>query len=260
MEKYMKWPQWLVLIRHDVSEHNVLKHQKAKDPTYQQFIKAFETEPESLATVELARVIARKYALEVSDANTSLVDVESKNAKTVGVALKEKFDLPEVIFCSPYLRTRQTFKGLVAGWPELANVKTFEEERIREQDHGISSLYNDWRVFQTLHPEQRLLNERQGLYWYTYPQGENVPMLRDRLRSWINSLVRDYHSKKVLVITHHLSILGIRANLERLSEKEFMELDRNYKPCNCGVTLYSGMPQHGENGRLKLTYYNKKFY
>ena len=54
----------------------------------------------------------------------------------------------------------------------------------------------------------------------------------------------------------HLTILGVRANLERLSAEEFERLDQEQKPINSGVTTYKGDPTQGQNGRLILTAYN----
>lgn len=61
-------------------------------------------------------------------------------------------------------------------------------------------------------------------------------------------------------ITHHLSILSIRADLERLSADEFIRLDKEEKPINLGVTLYKGDPNQGTDGKLILEAYNVKLY
>lgn len=156
--------------------------------------------------------------------------------------------LPDVIFVSPYFRTMETLEWMKKGWPELQNVKVYEEERIREQEHGLSLLYNDWRVF------------LEGAYWYRYPQGENVPDIRERLRSWLTTLTRDFAGKNILAVTHHLSILGLRANLERLSAEEFIKLDHSEPPANCSVTIYKGHPELGSDGRFLLESYNQKLY
>lgn len=100
--------------------------------------------------------------------------------------------VPNAIFVSPYDRTLETLRRMTLGWPELIEVRKIEEERITEQDHGLSLLYSDWRVFSVLHPEQRQLRSIQGSYWYRYPQGENVPDVRERLRSWRGALIRDF--------------------------------------------------------------------
>jgi broad specificity phosphatase PhoE len=75
---------------------------------------------------------------------------------------------------------------------------------------------------------------------------------------WVNTLIREYAGKRVLAVTHHLTILAIRAQLERLGPEEFIALDRNEKPINCGVTIYRGDPNQGEDGRLILAQYNQK--
>lgn len=258
-KKIIKWPKWIMLIRHDVSAYNVLKGVKEKDPLFQQFKKAWERDPESDRTASLAREVNKKILRGMGDASTPLADVEARRAREVGKALS-KGELPDVIFVSPYIRTKLTLAGLVKGWPDLAHVLTYEEERIREQEHGMALLYNDWRVFQALHPKQRKLRQLEGPYWYRYPQGENVPDVRDRNRSWTTTLTRDFAGKRVLAVTHHLNILATRANFERLDAEHFTDLDEHDKPINCGVTLYRCDPKQGANGRLVLEYYNRRLY
>lgn len=85
-------------------------------------------------------------------------------------------------------------------------------------------------------------------------------MVRERNRSFMTTLTRDFATMTVLVVTHHLNILAIRANLERFGEKRFIELDEKEKPINCGVTTYRGYPNEGQNGRLRLESYNRNLY
>lgn len=257
----MKWPASLMLVRHDISAYNVLKVKKAKDPLYGEFLRAFESEPLSHTCKTLARKVRNSHALNVSDVNTPLdPETEGLRAKAVGGCLAKNYPLPDIIFVSPYVRARETLRFMTQGWPELVVVRVVEEERIREQEHGLATLYNDWRVFHSLNEEQYALYNMEGRYWYRYPQGENVPDVRDRNRSFLTTLTRDFAEKRVLVITHHLNILAMRANLERLGEKQFIELDENEKPVNCGVTHYVGAPEEGEEGRLKLGFYNQQMY
>lgn len=255
--KEMKWPNYLILIRHDTSTYNVLRAKKEADPIYQEFMSLFESKQNGQRVQNLARALWVKYGLGCSDAQTPLVDEEASLACAVGKRLREKFDLPDVIFVSPFKRAIDTLEGLKRGWPKLAKVKCYKEERIREQEHGLASLYNDWRIFQVLHPEQRLLYEQEGAYRYRYPQGENVPDVRIRSLLMINTIMRDYAGKNVLCVCHHLNILALRANLERLDEEEFIRLDKEEKPINCGITFYQGHPELGQRGRLILESYNK---
>lgn len=256
----MKWPASLMLIRHDTSAYNVLRGKKEKDSVYQTFLKEFEKNPESEDTVRLAKEIEARFALDTGDWDTPLADLEGKQALKTGRGLREQYPLPDVIFVSPYHRTIMTLECMKMGWPELEDVKTYEEERIREQEHGEALLYNDWRIFHALNPKQRRLYEKQGPYWYCYPQGENVPNVRERVRSWFRTLTKDFRNKRVLAITHNITILSIRANLERLGANEFIHLDQHEKPINCGVTGYRGDPLLGKNGKLILDFYNNRYY
>lgn len=255
----MKWPSYIAFVRHDISAYNQLKCSKSKQKDYQKFVEQFEKDCESPLTKAMAQEMWDIYQLGMGDHDTPLAH-DGVQAKTVGDNLQNDLELPDVIFVSPYLRTKETLKKLIEGWPELATVKVVEEERIREQEHGLAILYNDWKIFYSMYPEQKKLFDLEGDYWYRWPQGENVPDVRLRVGSWFNTLVRDYAGKKVLVVTHHLTILTLRASLERLSAEQFIDLNRKDKPINVGVTLYRGDPKLGKDGKLVLDYYNKKFY
>jgi broad specificity phosphatase PhoE len=230
-----------------------------KQDDYQAFVKQFEKDCESPLTRAMAQEMWDIYQLGMGDHDTPLAH-DGVQAKAVGEKLQDALELPDVIYVSPYLRTKETLRKLIEGWPELATVKVVEDERIREQEHGLAILYNDWKIFYSMYPDQKKLFDLEGDYWYRWPQGENVPDVRLRIRSWFDTIVRDYADKKVLVVTHHLTILSLRAALERMSAEQFIAQNESEKPINAGVTLYRGDPKLGKDGKLVLDYYNKKFY
>ena len=256
----MKWPEYLMLIRHLKTTYNALKEEKLNDSEYKKLVSLYESCPESEETIKLANKLKNRFSLGVSDSETPIIDSEKEKAVMTGKALKEQFELPDVIFVSPYLRTTQTLEALKIGWPELESVTVFEDERIRELEHGITTLYNDWRIYFILNPEDRLLQLQDGKYRYRYPRGENVPDVRTRNSLWVGTLIREFAEKRVLAVTHHLTILSIRAQLERLTVNDFIHLDENEKPINCGVTFYRGSYRAGKDGQLKKEFYNKKFF
>jgi len=264
----MKWPAELGIVRHGESTYNALKEQKKNDPLYQRFKAKYEEVPDWSAPlpqdlIDLAVEISRKFSLGVSDYDTPMTARGEEQAVQTGKQLQKLVDLPDVIFVSPFLRTRQTLDFMTTGWPELKEVKTFSEERICEKSPGLAALYNDWRVFNVLHPEQKRYRDLFGKlvdYGYSYPNGENIATARERIRTWVTTLIREFAGKRVLAITHHLTILAVRAQLERLSPEEFIRLDQQEKPVNCGVTIYRGDPAQGEDGRLVLAVYNQKLY
>lgn len=256
----MKWPEELVIIRHGQSEYNVLRDLKNEDPQYKEFKRAHARNHRSQYARTLAAEMRKKYALKESDVLTSLTSHGAKMSYTTGELLRSVAKIPHVIFVSPYTRTEQTRINIMSGWPALGAAKIVREDRIREQEHGLATLYNDWRVFEVMHPEQKELRELQGEYWYRYPQGESVSDVRERTRSMLSTLVREYSGYRVWFITHHLTILSIRSLLERLSPEQFIDLDKNEKPVNCGVTFYRGLAGRGRDGQLELVQYNTKLY
>lgn len=256
----MKWPDYLMLIRHDVSEYNALKKAKEDDSLYREFKREYDEDFRSEKSRALAEKVHEKYDLKKGDHDTPLYGGSSLARATGKKFRADNFPIPDIIFVSPYTRTLHTLDQIVSGWPELRNVKVVEDERIREQDHGLATLYYDWRIFHVMYPEQKRFYDLNGSYWYRYPQGENVPDVRERIRSWVTTIVRDFAGKKILVITHHLTILSVRANLERLDAAEFIRLDHEEKPINCGITLYKGNPHQSRGGKLILEIYNKKYY
>lgn len=255
----MKWPNSLTLVRHGESTFNALRAQKDASPLYQAFKSSFAKDPLSEDTKTLAKGAHNLFALDISDYGTPLTDEGRAQALATGQKIGKHIPTPDVILCSPYIRTRSTLSCILEGL-DTHVTEVVMDDRIREQEHGLSLLYNDKKIFQTFHPEQKALMELLGSYWYQYPQGESVAMVRDRIRLMTDTIIREYAGKNVLVVTHHLTILSIRANFERLSPEQFLGLDEKEKPVNCGVTMYKGTPNLGKNGKLELAFYNKKLY
>lgn len=263
----MKWPNTLVAIRHAESAYNHQKRLQEEDPLYQQFIKAYnryEKNPDKNreAALELAQQLhaSGKYRFMHGDHDTPITEEGERQARITGAKLAEILPLPDIIMVSPYRRTWQTLGQMAVGWPELKEVKTVEEERLREQEHGLRAVYGDWRIFNVMFPDQMELRRLQGPYWYRHQQGENVPDVRERTRSLIGTAIREYHEQDIWWFTHHLTKLSLRANLERFGAEEFLRLDEEEKPVNCGATIYRGNPKQGRDGKLVLDVYNQKLY
>src|ERR1700751_137543 len=172
----MKWPTELLLIRHPESAYNVLKRKKQADAEYQRFRKMFEKDPTDPKIRSFASMLHKRYVLKYSDRDTPITSTGKKQARITGLKMRESGEkCPDVIFVSPYLRTEQTLKILQEQWPDLNNATVYQEERIREKDHGLALLYNDWRIYQVMHPDQGELQRRLGEYDYRFVNGENIP-------------------------------------------------------------------------------------
>ncbi len=264
----MKWPNTLTFIRHGESKYNELKVKKSVHKDYDRFCKLFDRDFKTAKNErwvsdelrELAEKVWHATNLSMSDYDTPLTKTGIIQAKQVGKKLEKTVEFPDVIYVSPYARTRHTFDAMRSEWKELKKVKTVYEERIREQEHGLATVFNDWRVYNVMNPLQGLLYKLEGGYEYRFLNGESKTDVRDRVRDFLGTLVREHAKENVLVISHHLTILSFRANLEHWDREQFTYIDRNEKPINCGVTVYKGHPELGKDGKLVLDIYNKKLY
>ncbi|MBI2021121.1 histidine phosphatase family protein [Candidatus Giovannonibacteria bacterium] len=253
----MKWPTYIAVVRHGESEFNKLKKELEQDKLWAKFLKEYKKDINSVTTRALAWELLEKFPFQYSDYDTPLTALGLRQAVLTGVFLKNQIEIPDVVITSPYLRCRQTFKGLETGWPELSRVQFYTDEFIAERDVGLRGLYLHWRIFYVYHPEQKKLYDSKGYYQYRFPQGENIPDVRLRLRKFNDTLIREFADKRVLLVTHHQTILADWANRERMSPEEFLVLDKSNPPKNCSFTLYRGYPELGKDGKLILEKYNE---
>ena len=254
----MKWPKYLAWVRHARSYFNELKEELEKDPMWPVFVEEYKIDFQSSRAKNLAEKLLRKYKNPYGDRKTPLTKYgrEVQAVKT-GAYLKTQIKLPDIILVSPYLRCLETLEGLKEGWPELVNVKTYQEERVVERGVGIRQLYTHWRLFHVFHPEQKELYDREGYYDYQYPQGDNMRDVNFRQKSLFDTITREFRGKKVLGIGHGVTIMSFRTAQERLTEEEFLELDHSNPPKNCSITIYRGDPKQGKDGKLVLERYNE---
>ena len=254
----MKWPTYLVLLRHAESQFNKFKKTLENDPQWQAFVAAYEADFQSEKTKHLAGILQAQYKNLWRDRKISLTQYGREvQAVKAGAYLKTQIDTPDVILVSPYERCLKTLDGLRQGWPELENIPTYQEECLVERSIGLCLLYAHWRIFHVFHPEQKELYEQEGCYDYRYPQGDNMRDVNLRMKDLFDTIIREFHGKKVLGIAHGVSIMGFRTAQERLTEAEFVELEQNNSPKNCSITLYRGDPTQGNDGRLVLERYNE---
>jgi broad specificity phosphatase PhoE len=253
----IKGPSELISIRHALSEFNQMDERRHSDPKHQNFVEAFNADPHSSATRKLAQEELQRYFLTSSDPDTPIAKGQENRIRRVGQELQKFFHIrgdrfPDVIFVSPYLRTRQTLKFLTEGCPALSRIETIEDERIREQEHGILTVHFDRRVFVTLNDVDGKLFTLEGPFWYRFPSGESVSDLLLRLRSWLNDVRRDFSNKRVFVVSHNIAIMGLRSIVEQMSPETFVQTMKTDMPKNLCLTLHTSQKDEG----LVLNRYN----
>ncbi len=253
----MKHVKQVKAVRHELSDYNALKIKKVTSKTYRAFLKAYETNFRSKKAIELAYATNKEFKnFLVPDEKCGLADPTHTLTKKMTRRLK-KGGLPDVIYVSPYLRTMETYETMVAVWPELKFVRMVSDPRVQERSYGKVANNVDWRVYFTLNPEQKEIFDAFGehaAYRYSYPGGESIHGVKQRVASFLNSIHREYPGKKVLIVTHTLIVMVLRLIIEELSIDDFIKMDKKDKPVNNGITIFKKDPgQH----RLSLLSYNK---
>ena len=163
---------------------------------------------------------------------------------------------PNVVMASPYVRARRTAE-IVRAEAGLATdeVSFVFDERLREKEFGVLDRLTKVGI-ERFHPEQAELRALLGKFYHRPPGGESWCDVILRLRSVVETMSRDYHGARVLVVCHQVIVLCLRYLLERMTEEEILAIDRAAEVANCSVTSYAYDPTLGQDGSLALTAYN----
>jgi len=225
-----KWPDNLIIVRHGESKRNADREFARAQGKYADFTEG------------------------VRDQDTPLTPIGEMQSLSVGVELRNRFDIGDPIdriYVSPYLRTRQTMDKIVEGLGYEPEV--IVDERIREIEFGqLDGL--DGRGIEMKYPEEVKRKTKEGKYFYRPPGGESRPDVKIRIRSFLDTIVRDCRGLNVVVVCHSVVVLSFRALLERWGEDDYLQVDKENDVKNASVTHYQF-----EN-KLRLKEYNGTFY
>ena len=212
----------------------------------------------------VARDAAETGALPMIDIAERDVDVPlsplgERQAEALGAwfAALPAEAVPEVIFCSPYLRARQSAARVLealraAHDPRLA---LRLDERLREKEFGILDRLTRVGI-RASYPDLAEKMSHLGKFYFRPPGGESWCDVILRLRSFVEMVSREHAGDRVLVVAHQVTVSCLRYLLEGLEEAEILEIDRRGDVPNCGVTSYEFDPQAGLHGKLVLRLQN----
>ena len=184
--------------------------------------------------------------MRVGTNNYDITDLGVSQAEATGAFLQERY--PEgfdAYMSSYYARTKQTLRVM---YPDVPRV---EDPRLAESNRGIWHVMSLEEVTKSM-PWEVERREREGLYHYRPPGGENWPDLEIRIMHFVEWLNREYAGKRVLVVGHGTWLLVLERVLTRINIEEMFEIyngskhDTFYE--NTSVTIYSNV-----DGALMLT-------
>lgn len=178
----------------------------------------------------LANVDDTVYA-RVADNRIPLTDKGKQQASEAGRKLAQLVGNESVtFFVSPFRRTRQTFREIVA---HLApgTWKAIEEPRIREQEWGN---FQDPTHMPNAFKERNLV----GRFFYRFPSGESGADVYDRVSGFLETLFRNFEHRDVsqnfVIVTHGLFIRLFLMRYYKYSVNKFERIS-NFKNCEMVV-------------------------
>ncbi|MSR97809.1 histidine phosphatase family protein [Arthrobacter sp. BL-252-APC-1A] len=135
---------------------------------------------------------------------------------------------PDSVWCSPYLRARQT--------AELAGLTPFRvDERLRDRELGILDMLTS-RGVQARYPEEARRKQWLGKFAYRPPGGESWADVALRLRSLLRDLDDAEDGRSVAVICHDAVIMLLRYVCEGLLEADLLDIAAANSVRNGSVT------------------------
>ena len=184
----------------------------------------------NVAATNAQRSGAEVIDIGVPDAEVPLSKAGRAQGRALGVwfAGLPEDERPEAVWCSPYLRARQT--------AELTRLQgTRFDERLRDRELGILDLLTSAGV-RARFPEEARRRTWLGKFSYRPPGGESWADVALRLRSVLRDLDDEDQGKRVAVVCHDAVILLIRYVCEQLSETELLDIAATTSVRNASIT------------------------
>ncbi|GGN81869.1 phosphoglycerate mutase [Nocardia rhizosphaerihabitans] len=154
-----------------------------------------------------------------TDAEMDLTEYGQWQARRLGdwLAGLSGTQRPELVVCSPFLRTRLTW-ALMAEAAATRNrhlqpIRTLVDERLRDREMGVFELH-PYKAIRRRSPEEAARRERVGNWVYRPPGGESLADVALRVRSFLDELDVVAAGEQVLVVTHDAVVMSMRYILE----------------------------------------------
>jgi len=189
----------------------------------------------NVAATAADRAGAEVVDIDTRDADTPLSERGAKQARALGTWLGAlgPDDTPQAVWCSPYLRARQTARHAldVAG----LDLRVHTDERLRDRELGVLDRLTGTGVRRRL-PDEAARRALLGKMYHRPPGGESWADVALRLRTLVPDLERREDGRRVLVVAHDAVVLLLRYVLEDLTEDELMDVVRSGSVRNASVT------------------------
>lgn len=182
--------------------------------------------------------------IDTRDPDVPLSPTGRRQAAALGhrLAAMPADERPTVVISSPYVRAAETARIALA---EIGGPSIHYDERLRDRETGVLHALTG-RGIAVRYPEEAARKRRLGKFYYRPPGGESWADVALRLRSALSDIERDHPGGRVLVVAHDAVVVLTRYIVERLTEREVLEIERTLVP-NGSLTMWAR-----DDGELRL--------
>lgn len=146
--------------------------------------------------------------------DVELSSLGEKQAKELGERYKdESFD---AIFCSELQRSYKTAEIAFEG----RNFKIIKDKRLRECNYGDL----------TRQSSEEVEAEKGNRIAEPFPNGESYKQTAERMKSFLEYLLKNYDGKKVMIIGHRATQYGLEHWINNIQLKEIVTATWKWQP------------------------------
>ncbi|MFG1706825.1 histidine phosphatase family protein [Nonomuraea sp. M3C6] len=144
------------------------------------------------------------------DHEVTLTELGRTQAAALGrlLAALPAGEVPELVWCSPYLRALDTWRLAQDAWG-IGPLPVTVDDRLRDQEAGEFAPYNLAAIRERF-PGELARREAEGAYAFRPPGGESLGDVAARLRDFLAALSGRVDGRRVLIVAHDSVVLALR--------------------------------------------------
>lgn len=187
----------------------------------------------NVAATRAERAGLAEVGITTRDADTPLSPTGQDQAAALGEHWAGRDPLPDTVWCSPYLRARETARIALDRAGLRLPVRV--DERLRDRELGIVDGLTSHGMRDRF-PLEAARRDHLGKFYYRPPGGESWTDVALRLRSVLAD-IQGGPGERVLVVAHDAVIWLLRYILEQLDEEQLFDLIGRGSVRNTSVTV-----------------------
>lgn len=151
--------------------------------------------------------------------DVELSELGKQQAKELGERYKN--DDIDIIFCSDLKRSYETAEIAFVG----RDIPIIKDKRLRECNYGDL----------TRHASEEVEPAKTKYIEEPFPNGESYEQTTERMRIFLEDLIKEYNGKRVMIIGHRATQYGLEYWLKKIPLKEIVTASWKWQP---GWTYY----------------------